>query len=57
MNKKFQTIISGKSSALKGRIHVPSDKSISHRALILGSLAVGKTIISEKEFHTNTIRN
>ena len=47
MNKKFQTIISGKSSALKGRIHVPSDKSISHRALILGSLAVGKTIISD----------
>ena len=46
MNKKFQTIISGKSSALKGRIYVPSDKSISHRALILGSLAVGKTIIS-----------
>ena len=47
MSKKFQTIISGKSSALKGRIYVPSDKSISHRALILGSLAVGKTIISD----------
>ncbi len=47
MNKKFKTIISGKSSALKGQIYVPSDKSISHRALILGSLAVGKTIISD----------
>ena len=47
MNKKFQTIISGKSSALKGQIYVPSDKSISHRALILGSLAIGKTIISD----------
>ena len=47
MNKKFQTIISGKSSALKGRIYVPSDKSISHRALILASLAIGKTIISD----------
>ena len=46
MNKKFKTIISGNSSALKGQIYVPSDKSISHRALILGSLAVGKTIIS-----------
>ena len=45
MSKKFQTIISGKSSALKGQIYVPSDKSISHRALILGSLAIGKTII------------
>ena len=47
MNKKFQTIISGKSSTLKGQIYVPSDKSISHRALILGSLAIGKTIISD----------
>ena len=47
MNKNFQTIISGKSSSLKGQIYVPSDKSISHRALILGSLAVGKTIISD----------
>ena len=47
MSKKFQTIISGKSSALKGQIYVPSDKSISHRALILGSLAIGKTIISD----------
>ena len=47
MNKKFQTIISGNSSALKGQIYVPSDKSISHRALILGSLAIGKTIISD----------
>ena len=47
MNKKFQTIISGNASALKGQIYVPSDKSISHRALILGSLAVGKTIISD----------
>ena len=47
MSKKFQTIISCKSSALKGQIYVPSDKSISHRALILGSLAIGKTIISD----------
>ena len=47
MSKKFQTIISCKSSALKGQIYVPSDMSISHRALILGSLAIGKTIISD----------
>ncbi len=47
MNNKFQTIISSKSSGLKGQIYVPSDKSISHRALILGSLAVGKTTISD----------
>jgi 3-phosphoshikimate 1-carboxyvinyltransferase len=31
---------------LKGRIRVPGDKSISHRALILGALAVGETRIS-----------
>ena len=31
---------------LSGRVRVPGDKSISHRALILGALAVGKTRIS-----------
>src|ERR1700689_199953 len=31
---------------LKGRVRVPGDKSISHRALILGALAVGKCNIS-----------
>jgi 3-phosphoshikimate 1-carboxyvinyltransferase len=31
---------------LTGRIRVPGDKSISHRALILGGLAVGRTRIS-----------
>jgi 3-phosphoshikimate 1-carboxyvinyltransferase len=31
---------------LKGRVRVPGDKSISHRALILGALAVGETTIS-----------
>ena len=32
--------------ALSGRVRVPGDKSISHRALILGALAVGETRIS-----------
>jgi 3-phosphoshikimate 1-carboxyvinyltransferase len=32
--------------ALRGRARVPGDKSISHRALILGALAVGTTRIS-----------
>jgi 3-phosphoshikimate 1-carboxyvinyltransferase len=32
--------------ALAGRIRVPGDKSISHRALMLGALAVGQTKIS-----------
>ena len=30
---------------LSGEIFVPGDKSISHRALILGACAVGKTTI------------
>jgi 3-phosphoshikimate 1-carboxyvinyltransferase len=31
---------------LEGRVRVPGDKSISHRALILGALAVGETSIT-----------
>jgi len=31
---------------LKGRVRVPGDKSISHRALILGAMTVGETAIS-----------
>lgn len=34
------------SGPLRGRVRVPGDKSISHRALILGALAVGETRIS-----------
>ncbi len=37
---------SAKSTALQGEVRVPGDKSISHRALILGALAVGRTRIS-----------
>ncbi len=37
---------SRKCGALKGVAEVPGDKSISHRALILGALAVGKTRIT-----------
>ena len=35
-----------RSEALTGDIEVPGDKSISHRALILGGLASGETRIS-----------
>jgi 3-phosphoshikimate 1-carboxyvinyltransferase len=35
-----------RSGALRGTASVPGDKSISHRALILGALAVGETRIS-----------
>ena len=33
-------------AALRGRIRVPGDKSISHRALILGALANGRTTVT-----------
>ncbi|MBV9557529.1 MAG: 3-phosphoshikimate 1-carboxyvinyltransferase, partial [Pseudolabrys sp.] len=31
---------------ISGRVRVPGDKSISHRALILGAMTVGETAIS-----------
>jgi len=34
------------SGPLAGKVRVPGDKSISHRALILGALSVGETLIS-----------
>ncbi len=41
----LQPLVSGTSGALSGTARVPGDKSISHRALMLGALAVGKTEI------------
>ena len=35
-----------RSPALKGRVRVPGDKSVSHRSLIFGALTVGETRIS-----------
>src|SRR5712671_2373465 len=46
-----------RSAALTGRVRVPGDKWISHRALILGALTVGETRITgllEGEDVTNT---
>lgn len=37
--------IKGDNKALRGEIRVPGDKSISHRSIILGSIAEGKTEI------------
>jgi len=39
-------VFSYKADTLSGHIKVPGDKSISHRALMFGALAVGETIIS-----------
>ncbi len=43
---KSAPLAARRSGALKGRVRVPGDKSISHRALIFGALAVGETRIS-----------
>lgn len=39
-------LVSQPAQALKGRVTVPGDKSISHRALMIGASAVGETRIS-----------
>ena len=39
-------MVTGRISGLKGRIRVPGDKSISHRAVMLGAIAEGTTRIS-----------
>ena len=41
----MKPITSSNSSALNGSINIPGDKSISHRSLIISSLATGKTTI------------
>src|SRR5712675_3056065 len=46
-NSDHPTPLEARSSGpLTGKARVPGDKSISHRALILGALAVGETRIS-----------
>lgn len=41
----MQPLRSGPAGPLRGRVRVPGDKSISHRALMLGGIAVGETTI------------
>ncbi|PHV63315.1 3-phosphoshikimate 1-carboxyvinyltransferase [Cyanobacterium aponinum] len=40
-----QLVISHQAQSLQGNITIPGDKSISHRALMLGAIASGETII------------
>ncbi len=42
-NSPAAPLTARKSTALAGRIRVPGDKSISHRALILAAMTVGET--------------
>ncbi len=56
---KPQPLTSSRSPPLNGHLRVPGDKSISHRALIYGALATGKTRIQgllEGEDVINTAR-
>jgi 3-phosphoshikimate 1-carboxyvinyltransferase len=46
MHRDSAPLTASRHGPLKGRVRVPGDKSISHRALILGALAVGETKIS-----------
>jgi 3-phosphoshikimate 1-carboxyvinyltransferase len=41
-----QPLTARRSGGLRGRVRVPGDKSMSHRALIFGALTVGGTRIS-----------
>ena len=52
-------LISRKAAGLRGRIRVPGDKSMSHRALMFGAVAIGETTIKgllEAEDVVNTAK-
>jgi 3-phosphoshikimate 1-carboxyvinyltransferase len=46
MRTDLSPLTARRAGPLQGRVRVPGDKSISHRALIFGALAVGETRIS-----------
>ena len=57
--KKINTLKSFKCKSLQGKINVPGDKSISHRALILSAISIGESKISgllESEDVLNTMK-
>jgi 3-phosphoshikimate 1-carboxyvinyltransferase len=45
-NARITPLVAEPGGPLRGQIRVPGDKSISHRALILGGMAVGRTRIA-----------
>ena len=45
MKQEASAVTAHPAATLEGAVSVPGDKSISHRALILGALAVGETIV------------
>ena len=46
LNEKQVHFIARPGGKLSGRLRVPGDKSISHRSIMLGSLAIGETRVS-----------
>lgn len=44
-SQHHQLVIEKKANSLQGKISIPGDKSISHRALMLGAIASGETTI------------
>src|SRR5882724_8620015 len=59
MDQTVAPLAARRSGPLRGTVRVPGDKSISHRALILGALTVGETAIAgllEGEDVINTCR-
>ena len=44
--KIMPMLAAAKSGPLSGRVKVPGDKSISHRALMFGALSIGETRIT-----------
>ena len=46
MTAELTPLIARRAGPLQGRARVPGDKSISHRALILGALTVGETTVT-----------
>lgn len=46
MSTPLRPMTSRKCGPLKGEAHVPGDKSISHRSMILGALSVGETRVT-----------
>ena len=58
-NMSSSSLFSSKSSYLSGEIFIPGDKSISHRCIILSSLAIGESKITGllKSFDINCTIN
>ncbi len=58
-HSRTQPLISRKAAGLSGRVKVPGDKSMSHRALMFGAIAIGGTTIKgllEAEDVVNTAK-